>query len=919
MARLNEGLDARLTLISAPAGFGKTTLLSEWIPHSPRCVVWVSLDAGDNDPIRFWTYGIATLQLLQPSLGQAALALLQSPQTPALEPILTNLLNDITAFPDEFILVFDDYHVIENPALHDSLTYVLDHLPRNMHLTLTGRADPALPLARLRARRQLAEIRAADLRFTFAEAAVFLNEVMGLSLSAEDITALETRTEGWIAGLQLAALSMQGRSDVASFINAFTGSHVYIVDYLAEEVLHRQPDKVQTFLLQTSILERLSGRLCDAVTGQADSQDVLEKLQRNNLFIIPLDDKRHWYRYHHLFAEVLRARLQKATSAATGTIAELHQRASAWYEQQGLMTEAVEHALAGGIFEQAARLIEQMGMLVFGQGAIHYVLNKWLAALPVELIRLRPKLGLIQAWLLFNRMDPEATLHWLDEAEQALQREDRQDDNTADARNTQGEIAVTRAIATTLSRRFDPDQVKRWAQEALAYLRPDNASYRGLVFGTLGHAAMQQGDVAQAEQALTEAVTISRVAGHEYMALATAVHLTNIQRARGSLSLAIATSRQAFEWAAEHEAQTTFGAGNLLVQLADLLRERNDLAAALHYATSGVALSHQGAHPVLFLVGSLVLIRIKQALGDLKGGFELLGQIRQTAAKLYHAEWLLALLPAVEARLHLAQGDLPAALRWANSIEWVETLPPHFRSTHHFVYAYEYGSITRAQVLIAQAWSRSAAALARTEQTPPPQDPLPDVLTYLDRQGQVAETTGLMWLRLKVYILQALAYHVLGDAAQAMEKLEQALPLAEPEGYIRIFVDEGAPMATVLGRMKAEGGRWKEYIRKLLLAFEESEGRRVADGVTAEIPPFHPSSSPGAPRSAVLHPLVEPLTPRELEVLRLMAAGHSNQEIAQRLIVSVGTVKKHLNNIFGKLNATSRTQAVARARELQLL
>jgi LuxR family maltose regulon positive regulatory protein len=683
---------------------------------------------------------------------------------------------------------------------------------------------------------------------------------------------------------------MQGRSDVAGFIKAFAGSHFYIVDYLGEEVLHRQDDSVQTFLLQTSILERMSGPLCDVISGRADSQDVLEKLQRSNLFIVPLDDERHWYRYHHLFAELLRARLGRDYP---DIVSDLHRRASTWYEQQGLLAEAVEHALTGGIFEQAARLIEQMGMMVFGQGAIHYALNKWLASLPVELVRMRPKLCLIQAWLVFNRMDPEAALHWLGEAEQALRQDSMPDDDPADARNIRGEIAATRAIATILSRHFDPDQVNRWAQEALDCLRPDNASYRGLVLGALGHAAMQQGDVARAEQALAEAATISRAAGHEYMALATVVHLTNMQRARGTLSLAIATCQQAFEWAAERGAQTTFGAGSLLIQLADLLRERNDLEAAVRYATSGVALSHQGAHPSLFMIGSLVLVRIRQALGDMEDVLELLGQIRQMAATLSHADWLVALSPAVEAQLRMAQGDLPAALRWAQHTDWAEQWPPHFRGTHHFVYAYEYGGVMRAQVLIAQAWSHAASH----------SNLLPDVLAYLDRQSQAAEAAGLMWLRIKVYALQALAYQALGDSAQAMAMLAEALSLAEPEGYVRVFIDEGAPMAALL-RRAAPRGLAPNYISELLAAFPTGEQAARASPL-----PLRPS----APL------LVEPLTPRELEVLQLIAAGQSNREIARALVVSVGTVKKHLNNIFGKLTVASRTQAVARARELQLL
>lgn len=916
--RLNQDIFCRLILISAPAGFGKTTLLSDWLGYNQRRVAWVSLDSGDNDPVRFWTYCITALQMLQAGLGAGALVLLQSPQSPALELILANLLNEITTFPDNFVLVLDDYHVIESAPLHDSLNFFLDHLPPNIRLILTSRTDPPFPLARLRARRQLVEIRAADLRFTPEEAVTFLNGVMDLRLLAEDIAALETRTEGWIAGLQLAALSMQGRRDLSGFIQAFTGSHVYIIDYLTEEVLRRQPESMQTFLLQTSILDRLCGPLCDAVTGRNDGQVMLERLQHLNLFIIPLDDERHWYRYHHLFAEVLRARLQQAILSPRGgaqEAAELHRRAGLWYEQQGLMAEAVEHALAGGNFEAAAGLIERIDLKVFSQGAIQYTLKKWLASLPVELVRARPKLSLIHvhAWLPLTRTDPEAAFQHLEEAEQALRQQIKAGDDPADLRNTQGEIAATRAIVATFNHQFEPDQVKLWAQEALACLHPDNISYRGLVFIALGTAAMNQGEVVQAEQAFTEGATVSRVAGHEYIALANASHQTTMQRARGLLNLTIATCQQTLAWATERGAETTFAAGFLLVTLAELMRERNDLVAAWRCADSGVTYAHQGAHPYLFMAGTLAQARIKLALGEMDEAFQFVGQVRRLANQ-YQAGWALPLAAAVEAQFHLAQGNLHAALHWAKAADWAEEQPRRFLGAFHFIFAYEYGGITRAQILIAQAWSRAATHsdpdLARTKQTTSQPDFLQDVVMYLDRQGQRAAATGLTWLRIKVHILQALTYGVLGDLTQAMAMLEQALSLAEPEGYVRIFVDEGAPMAALLQQARA-CDLAPNYVGKLLAAFGDLP-HTVYHLQWSEQPQIENLKSK-------IQNLVEPLTSRELEVLQLVVAGHSNQAIAQLLVVSVGTVKKHLNNIFGKLNVASRTQAIVRARELQLL
>lgn len=912
-AKLAAGSLRPLTLIAAPAGFGKTTAVSEWIAQTTQAVAWLSLDDDDNDPTRFLTYMIAALQTQQPAIGGVALGVLSAPDAPPLKVVLTLLINDLGTLSTPLALVLDDYHLITTPAIHEALTFLVDHLPPSFHLILTTRIDPPLPLARWRVRNQLTEIRADDLRFLPDEAAAFLNGVMGLDLTSSEIATLETRTEGWIAGLQLAALSLRGRQDAGEFVRAFTGSHMFIVDYLAEEVIGRQPVEVQRFLLQTSILERMCAPLCNAVTDRTDSQALLGKLQQQNLFVIPLDDERHWYRYHHLFAEVLRARWQQATTSSSDGMVELHRRASLWYEQEGLMAEAVGHALATGTFAQAARLIEQMGMMVFGQGAVHYVLTKWLAALPAELVRTRPKLGLIHAWLLFNRLDPQAALDRLEDAEQALLQTNGADADLADKHNTHGEIAATRAITATYSRQFNPEQVNGWAQIALDTLRPDNATYRAVVFGALGTAAMQQGDVAGAERAFVQAATISRTAGHEYMALASVFHLTNMQRARGALRLAVTACQQALDWAAAHGAQTTFGAGMLLIQLADLLRERNDLVAALHHATAGIALSHQGAHPSLFLVGSLVLVCIKQALGDREGIFALLDQIRQVAANLYQADWIVALLPAVEAHLHLTQSDFALALQWAQQADWDEQWPDHFRGTHHFVYAYEYSGIRRAQVLIAHA-----------VREPANQDHLAEVMSYLERRGQVAVNRGLLWLRIKVYALQALVHQALGDATQAQALLAQALALAEPEGYVRIFVEEGEPLRWLILDLRAwlarqlpdeQHRRLLTYTEALLTAFGVAPATQ-GNPPRQKLKLFTASASLAGSKN---QNLVEPLTPRELEVLRLIAAGHSNREITLMLVVSLGTVKKHLSNIFGKLATESRTQTIARARELGLL
>jgi LuxR family transcriptional regulator, maltose regulon positive regulatory protein len=960
LERLRSGLSGKLTLIAAPAGFGKTTLLADWlrqelkiengqlrtpadsdnsrfsILNSQFKTAWLSLDPADNDPTTFLRYLIAALQTIAPQIGATVLMLMQAPQVPPLDTLVTMLLNDATALPHEAVLVLDDYHLIAAPAIHEALAFLLDYLPPQLHVVIASREDPPLSLARWRARRQLVEIRAADLRFTPDEAAAFLNEVMGLNLSAADVAALETRTEGWIAGLQLAALSLQGVSDRSRFIEVFSGSNRYIVDYLVEEVLRQQPEEVRTFLLQTSILGQLCGSLCDAVLGigeggletgssgvlpspqspvsdsQAYSQHILEQLERANLFLVPLDDERKWYRYHQLFADVLRTRLQQATTllrALNGGVAELHRRASLWHERHGSMAEAVEHALAIGTFDQAARLIEHMGLMVFAQGTMQYTLQKWMAAMPAELVRARPKLCLIRAWLLLSRMEPEAALQRLEEAEQALRHQLELGDDIAEARNTRGEIAATQALATTYNRDADPRRVDIWAHEALHYLRPDNASYRGLVFGAMGIAAMQQGDLARAEQSFAEGAAISRAAGHEYIALATTILWTAMQGARGALSLAIATGQQALDWAAKRGAEATFSAGLIWINLADLFRERNDLAAALRCATTGLACAHQGAHPYLFLVGSLALARVKQAMGDRAGAIAAVGQMRQLAHQ-HQADWALALLPAVEAQLRLAHGDISAALEWAASRDWAEPPSYQFRGVQQFLYLYEYGAMTRAQVLIAHAWSHSlpsaARGLAPAERAARNPDHLSEVMTYLAGQGQLADATGLMGLRIKVQALLALAHHTGGDHAGALATLARALALAASEGYVRVFVDEGPPMASLL-RAAQQRGIEPKYVATLLAAFPDFGLPDSDVGLEAQPEIQNPKSA--------IQNLVEPLTAREREVLELLAAGASNDAIAETLVISVGTAKKHVNNILAKLDVRSRTQAAIWARE----
>jgi LuxR family maltose regulon positive regulatory protein len=875
LERLNQGFAHKLSLISAPAGFGKTTLLSAWIPHSERSVTWVSLDAGDNDPTRFWSYFIAALQMLQATLGESALALLRSPQPLPTELFLTTLLNEIAALPDRFALVMDDYHVIETPSLHQSVTYLIDHLPPQMHLIIVTRADPPLPIAHWRARGQLAELRAADLRFTPDEAALFLRQVMGLPLTAEQATALDTRTEGWIAGLQLAALSMRGREDISGFIEAFTGSHRFVLDYLTEQVLQRQTESVQTFLLHTSILDRMRAGLCNAITGRHDSQAILEQLDLQNLFLIPLDDDRCWYRYHHLFAGVLRHRLRLNEP---DQVAKLHRRAAEWYEHHGLVAEAVEHGLAAGDIEASARLIGQAAQAMVMRGEIA-TLQRWVTALPEAVVRSRPGLSLAHAWALTVAGE-------LDAADARLQDVERltAGDETVQGRHQQGTAAAVRTIIAAL--RADGPVIIEQANRALERLPEDNPFLRGMVTWALGQGYRFAGDAVAAEQALAEASRLNRAVGNLFFAVLAASHRADRLIEQGQLRRAAEAHHQVQQFAADRAPQLILATGDSYVHFGDVLREWNDLAGAMDAIARGLELNRGFGLPELIITGLIALARTKQGMGDWDSAD---GAMREAVhlAESYRVPYQLARAKAWQARLWLAQGDpstgsepalntvkgqaLAQAQRWAQA--------SGLTVDDELSYAREDEYAILARVLITAGEPGLACRL-------------------LERLLQQAESGGRMGRAIEVMALQALAHAAQGDRPQALITLARALPLAEPEGFVRTFVDEGAPMAELL-RLAAARSIVPDYVGKLLAAFEQGrEGK--------ESPP--PPS-----------PLVEPLSAREIEVLKFIVAGLSNREIAQKLFVEVGTVKTHINNIYGKLGVHSRTQAIARARELRLV
>ena len=897
--RLDEGLRLghRLTLISAPAGFGKTTLLSEWASQRVSesaggwSVAWLSLDEGDNDPARFWTYFIAAFQTIEADVGAGVLSALQTPQPPPTESVLITLINQIATIPAPFVLVLDDYHLITAQPIHDVLTSLLDHLPGNMHLVIATRADPPLPVARLRGRGQLMELRLTDLRFTPDEAASFLNQVMRLDLSAEDVAALEARTEGWIAGLQMAAVSMRGQEDVAGFIRAFTGSDRYILDYLVEEVLQHQPESVQTFLLQTAILDRLTGPLCDTVVGEIgdwraeiddhhqypisniQSQSILEYLESFNLFILPLDNERRWYRYHRLFADLLRQRVQQARPDLVLT---LHRRASHWYEQNGFVVEAVGHALAAEDLERSAELIEQAAEATLMRSEVATLL-RWVDALPDELVRARPTLCLFHAWALLLGGHP------IDQVESRLQRVDEDADLA-------GKAAPLRAFVAIFQGRLP--RAGELSREALEQLAEDDLFLRGVAIWLLAISDMMEGDLARGSQALDEIARRSQEAGNVMIAAMTTCTLAELHMTRGQLGRAKATYRRALELATDAQGRRLPIAGMALIGLGELEREWNNLETAEQYLTEGIEQIEQWGE-IGAIDGYIFLAYVKQAQGDIAGAADAIQKAQQLAVQFDATEMDDVFAGAHQAHLSVIQGDLEPAQRWieerkltvdAALAELEERISNGLSGYSRHWRTVEY--LTLARSLIAQKGHDKA-------------------LEILELLIKIAERYGLHGRVIKSQVFKALTYQAQGDSTQALAALERALSLAEPEGYVRVFVDEGEPMATLL-RHAAGRGIAVEYVSKLLAVLETKDERRMTK--------MPPSSSVLRPSS-----LVEPLSERELEVLRLLTTHLSSTEIARELYISVHTVRYHIKSIYSKLGVHCRADAVGRARELDLL
>jgi LuxR family maltose regulon positive regulatory protein len=894
IGRLSEGFHRKLTLVSAPAGFGKTTLLSDCAAsfNSRMPVAWLSLDKGDNDPVRFWTHFFAAMQKI-PSLGEAgvgeaALAMLLSSgistatASPPVEAVLTGFLNELAEIRVRFILALDDFHLITEPQIHDGLFFLLDNLPpspQGMHLIVSSRADPPWPLARLRARREMTELRVSDLRFTVEEATAFLNDVMGFGLSTEVIAALDTRTEGWIAGLQMAAISIRGRrrarnghdlphrdADLTGFIEAFTGSHRFVLDYLVEEVLDQQSPTIQAFLLKTSILERMTGPLCDAVVEEDGSQAILSDLDRANLFLVLLDDERRWYRYHHLFADLLRSRLQQTLP---GQVHDLHRRASEWYEQNGLIAEAVTHALSADDIERVARLVEGHALDTIYHGQLA-TLMEWLDTLPSGVVRSRPWLCVAHAWIHASTGQWDDVEPLLRDAERTLRIDAAE--READTQHLAGHIEAIRAYAAAIQ--FDLHRARELARRTLDLVPKQDLTVRNLASTLLGAALRLGGSLAEASRVWNDAVTTSRAAGDSRSAAMLLSSLASLQAEQGQLNRSAATCRQVLQLADESVRQ---GGRRLptvapvYARLSSLQREWNDPQEAVCYARDCLRLSEPWGHAEAVTTGYSTLAHALQTLGDERGALEAMQRAQRIASDLspsYHAR-----IRAEQAQLWLAQGNLAEASRWSQEVGLDVDDEPGFERMPEY--------LAFARLLLLQE--------------------LPDqALTLVARLLPRLEAAGAMGSAIEALVLQARAFQAQADEAQALTALERALSLAEPEGYVHTFVKEGQPMARLLRQAVARGIA-ADYAGKLLAELEEE----------TEYRPHTPK--PPLPST------IEPLSDRELEVLRLLGSNLAIREIADELYIAVSTVRSHVKSIYGKLDVHSRMEAVARAQELGLL
>ncbi len=875
-AQFEQMRQRRLTLISAPAGFGKTTLVSEWVAACDCPVAWLALDERDGDLASFLSYLVTALQGIAPQMSGELLNALQSPQQPPTQALLTMLLNGIDRIPHDFVLVLDDYHTLDSRAVDEALTFLLDHLPSQMHLVIATREDPHLPLGRLRARNQLTELRAADLRFNPDETAEFLNHGMQLQLKTTEIGALQTRTEGWIAGLQLAALALQGArssqqpTDAAGFIQAFSGSHRFVLDYLVEEVLHRQPEHVQQFLLSTAILDRLCGSLCDAVLDDRSipGQATLEYCEQANLLLVPLDDSRIWYRYHHLFGEVLRARLMKLQPER---VPLLHQRASAWYEAQGFSDDAIRHAFAAQDYARAGALVERTWPSI-RRTRQEAAFLRWVKMLPDDLIRQRPVLSVVCAWALMDAGEYDAAQARLRDAERLLDAPagERVVIDDEQFRSLPATIANARAYCAQALN--DIPATVAYTRLALDLLPEEDYYERGTTAALLGLAYWTSGDLEAAYQSFGKGLDDLQRGGGILIRIGGTIILAHMLAAHGRLREAVNAYQQSIQFSAAHGEPPLNGTAELYLGLSEIELERGELEAARAHFATGMALRERASLPGYEHLWRMVEARIRRAEGAFSQAFDLLDE----AERYYYRSPIpdVRPIPALRARMQASAGRLAEALAWARERK--------LSADDDLSYLREYEHLTLARILVAQCRQEGA------------EQPLTDAITLLARLLAAAEVSGRTRSILEILMLQALAFDLQGEVPAAMGLLGRSLTLAEQEGHFQVFVDEGVPMARLLEQAAALGQ--SAYANKLLAAFGGQQ----------------PSPTPTAS-------LVDALSEREMEVLRLLATELSGPEIADALGVALSTVRTHTKSIYSKLNANSRRAAINRAEALGLL
>ncbi len=875
--KLNTSLKGKLTLVAAPAGFGKTTLIAEWLHQTPLPAVWLSLDAADNELQRFLRYVISALQKAQPALGQETLTLLQLPQLASVDELLTPLLNDLATMPQKLILVLDDYHVIEAQAIHQALAFLLERLPAQLHLVITSRANPPLPLARLRGRGELTELRAVDLRFTTEEAVAFFQYFASLTLIPADLALLTERTEGWIVGLQLAALSLEHHTDVTAFVQGFSGSNRFVLDYLMEEVLQHRTSAVQTFLLTTSILERMCGPLCDALLGDTlgrPAQSLLQEIEQANLFVIALDDERYWYRYHHLFGGMLQQRLRHADPAR---VAELHQRASRWFEAEGLLDEAVEHARRAGDMARVIQLVEPEIRSLIMRGFFDTA-TRWLATLPAALIQERPRLLIAQAWLRLFEIPIGNIEDALRQAESclALDAEPSTLDQQADATSVLlAEIAALRAAEAGISGRPKALQL---AQEALRLAGPDNLFVQSIISYALASFDWDSGQWATIQQTFQRAITAAQATGNVIIAASVRYSFAMFHWQRGDLAGAEALLTQSESFTKSQPNRWPWPiVDSVWVGRGRLCYERNELEQAHRLLTAGVELAQRRRNLYVIIDGYLTLAWVHQAQGN---GVLAQAALDQASALVGNATRPGArqLVAAHQARLWLAQG------RWEQTTAWAQAQALTVDSAPGK--GHPACDLALAAIYIVQGVAT-----------------IPHALALLERLTDTA--TEWASRRLQIYALQALAFHQSGQPIAAQQALKQAVAIGETAGYVRLLVDQGAALAPLLAQQSAS-----PYRDQILDLWGD-------DHSVAPAPQDVPLRI--AAHQLPSQPLIEPLSARELEVLRLVMADASNQEIAERLVITVGTVKNHMTNILGKLGVANRRAAIRRAAEIGLI